>query len=130
MLEGVLYFTTQTSLAIAVDAETGKELWIFDPFPGESGTRRPVPNRGAAYWEGHSPVPCGGEEHKLDKRLFYVTLDARLFALDPRTGKPCKGFGDGGAINLRVGVADKWPKERSEERRVGKECRSRWSPYH
>src|SRR2546430_10054153 len=22
------------------------------------------------------------------------------------------------------------PHERSEERRVGKECRSRWSPYH
>ena len=22
------------------------------------------------------------------------------------------------------------PKSRSEERRVGKECRSRWSPYH
>ena len=22
------------------------------------------------------------------------------------------------------------PKYRSEERRVGKECRSRWSPYH
>src|SRR5437016_12429814 len=23
-----------------------------------------------------------------------------------------------------------WTDERSEERRVGKECRSRWSPYH
>src|SRR5256884_7528953 len=23
-----------------------------------------------------------------------------------------------------------WMVERSEERRVGKECRSRWSPYH
>src|SRR6266496_4526026 len=23
-----------------------------------------------------------------------------------------------------------WPASRSEERRVGKECRSRWSPYH
>src|SRR3989449_1626477 len=23
-----------------------------------------------------------------------------------------------------------WADERSEERRVGKECRSRWSPYH
>src|SRR5258708_39166726 len=23
-----------------------------------------------------------------------------------------------------------WAKQRSEERRVGKECRSRWSPYH
>ena len=22
------------------------------------------------------------------------------------------------------------PRDRSEERRVGKECRSRWSPYH
>ena len=28
-------------------------------------------------------------------------------------------------------VSDKVPfKKRSEERRVGKECRSRWSPYH
>src|SRR3989449_11520766 len=27
--------------------------------------------------------------------------------------------------------APRWtPRERSEERRVGKECRSRWSPYH
>ena len=112
MVDGVLYFTTQTSRAIAVDADTGKELWVFDPFRGEIGTRRPVPNRGAAYWEGNSPIPCGDKEPKLDRRLFYVTQDARLFALDPRTGKPCKGFGDGGALNLRVGVADQWPKER------------------
>ena len=27
-------------------------------------------------------------------------------------------------------VAKKVVKARSEERRVGKECRSRWSPYH
>src|SRR5690348_15826409 len=25
---------------------------------------------------------------------------------------------------------EQWIKFRSEERRVGKECRSRWSPYH
>ena len=25
---------------------------------------------------------------------------------------------------------ERWNSERSEERRVGKECRSRWSPYH
>src|SRR2546429_10030233 len=25
---------------------------------------------------------------------------------------------------------DRVPRHRSEERRVGKECRSRWSPYH
>ena len=31
-----------------------------------------------------------------------------------------------GANNVRIRI---WP-DRSEERRVGKECRSRWSPYH
>ena len=29
-----------------------------------------------------------------------------------------------------VGINDLCPVDRSEERRVGKECRSRWSPYH
>ena len=32
-------------------------------------------------------------------------------------------------INLITG-SEKMLKLRSEERRVGKECRSRWSPYH
>ena len=38
--------------------------------------------------------------------------------------------------DIRLGVlaegkrAEKLKKGRSEERRVGKECRSRWSPYH
>src|ERR1041384_8656459 len=31
---------------------------------------------------------------------------------------------------LIVRKAGETPLERSEERRVGKECRSRWSPYH
>ena len=29
-----------------------------------------------------------------------------------------------------VPVWQEWMDDRSEERRVGKECRSRWSPYH
>ena len=36
---------------------------------------------------------------------------------------------DGGPILLQKAVAVE-PGDRSEERRVGKECRSRWSPYH
>ena len=39
-----------------------------------------------------------------------------------------------GATNIITGLADAHydsiPLVRSEERRVGKECRSRWSPYH
>ena len=40
-------------------------------------------------------------------------------------------FGD--AIELTqkyIPTSPETPRSRSEERRVGKECRSRWSPYH
>ena len=40
----------------------------------------------------------------------------------PRRGKLALGFG--------LMVINKVAGLRSEERRVGKECRSRWSPYH
>ena len=36
----------------------------------------------------------------------------------------------GGAILNVYDALYKHSDERSEERRVGKECRSRWSPYH
>ena len=38
----------------------------------------------------------------------------------------CGGSGDDNSNK----PADPKPLTRSEERRVGKECRSRWSPYH
>src|SRR3712207_9494794 len=42
-------------------------------------------------------------------------------------GKFILGVGSGEALNEHI-LGTPWP--RSEERRVGKECRSRWSPYH
>ena len=35
-----------------------------------------------------------------------------------------------GNVDKAVEVLRKKGSSRSEERRVGKECRSRWSPYH
>ena len=35
-----------------------------------------------------------------------------------------------GSGALKIGQAGEFDYSRSEERRVGKECRSRWSPYH
>ena len=35
-----------------------------------------------------------------------------------------------GDVDTTVGGVVSGAAERSEERRVGKECRSRWSPYH
>src|SRR5256714_10907863 len=35
-----------------------------------------------------------------------------------------------GRTAAQIQLVEAYMKERSEERRVGKECRSRWSPYH
>ena len=51
-----------------------------------------------------------------------------------KTGKAiagaAKGAAAGGVWGAVAGFAWENRKFRSEERRVGKECRSRWSPYH
>src|SRR5580704_10958682 len=39
-------------------------------------------------------------------------------------------FADGEGVEERAFLEDETNLARSEERRVGKECRSRWSPYH
>src|SRR3989442_7851584 len=41
-----------------------------------------------------------------------------------------KGTIPAGALGESFLVKGKYVEFRSEERRVGKECRSRWSPYH
>ena len=47
---------------------------------------------------------------------------------------PYKGIKEMLGIDAPDHYLYQWPElgtaERSEERRVGKECRSRWSPYH
>jgi len=43
-------------------------------------------------------------------RILAGTTDGRLLALDAATGKPVATFGEGGSIDLRAGVADKYPR--------------------
>jgi glucose dehydrogenase len=113
MVDDVLYFTAQTGLAIALDAETGKQKWLFDPLKGK-GNPRPVANRGVSYWQGESPVSCRGRRDGMDRRVFYTPPGGHLFALDAATGMPCQGFGNNGEIDLREGVASQSPKEQYE----------------
>ena len=105
MVDDVLYFAAPTGQAIALDAETGKQLWMFNPFSGVSQPPNPVPNRGVAYWRASG----------ARSRILYVSADAHLYALDAATGKPCMDFGDGGSVNLRAGVATKWPQLRYDD---------------
>src|SRR3712207_8051679 len=55
-------------------------------------------------------------------------LEAFPHAADSRAALPRRGPGDAHALGRLPARALR--RGRSEERRVGKECRSRWSPYH
>ena len=70
---------------------------------GSTSSRRAAP-RTAACRTG--PATAG-----LPPRILAGTTDGRLLALDAATGKPVPTFGDHGAIDLRAGVADKYPED-------------------
>jgi quinoprotein glucose dehydrogenase len=95
VIDGVLYFATPSNRVIALDAETGTEIWKFDPQAGGGKPRRYFQHRGVSYWQSRDG---------RDRRILYGTFDGRLIALDAGTGKPCKDFGKGGAIDLRAGL--------------------------
>ena len=92
MIDGLLYFTTPRVNAVAIDAATGREVWVFEPASVHDDNRRfRGRNRGVVYWED----PQGAQG-----RIFNFVRD-RVYALDAKTGKLIKSFGEGGWIDLR-----------------------------
>ncbi len=95
LVDGVLYVVSSFDRLIALEPETGKELWAFDPKLDKTRPQMLYANRGAAFWSDGK-----------DRRLFYGTLDGQLWGIDAATGKPIDSFGTGGFINLRQGMVD------------------------
>ena len=72
---GIMFVSSTWSVVHAVDAKTGKELWVYDPDVPRSWARKvccDVVNRGVAVWEG---------------QVYFGTIDGRLISLDTKTGK-------------------------------------------
>src|SRR5947209_6631452 len=99
VVDGVMYVTTPFSRLIALGAETGKQLWAFDPKLDLERPHTLFISRGAALWSDGKT-----------KRILLGTLDGRLFSIDAVSGKPDDSFGQAGWIDLRQGVADKFPQ--------------------
>jgi len=93
---GFLYITSQNCRVIALEPETGKEVWNYDPH-----VTRARDHRGVAYWPGDAETA---------PRLILATGDARLIELDAKTGAVVSSFGDNGVVDLRIGVADQYPR--------------------
>ncbi|MES2529520.1 MAG: glucose/quinate/shikimate family membrane-bound PQQ-dependent dehydrogenase [Pseudomonadota bacterium] len=113
----VVYVCTAYSKVLALDADTGAELWKFDPQAKAPNWQR---CRGLGYYDQDAEAssatapaaPTGvaaaaaAPVADCRKRLLLPTLDARLIAIDAATGKPCAGFGTNGTVDLSVGMGE------------------------
>ena len=92
-----LYACSSSNIVVALDADTGKQRWRFDP----RTDIRDAPFRackGVAYYR----VP--GADGICAERIYTNTVDALLLAVDARTGKLCPDFGRNGRVSLLAGL--------------------------
>ena len=111
-----VYLCTPQNKVIALNAETGEEKWVFDPKTRENKWWSRC--RGVAYYEvpavasaapaaqGGDSAPAAPAPAKCSARIITTDKDARLWALDAKTGEVCDGFGDTGKgyTDLSVGM--------------------------
>jgi quinoprotein glucose dehydrogenase len=100
LVDGTLYLTTPFNRVIALDPATGAEKWTYDPKVDRSHDYSEVSSRGVAAWT----YSKASEDAPCRLRIFEGTIDARLIALDGRTGRPCAAFGSAGTVDLTRGV--------------------------
>jgi quinoprotein glucose dehydrogenase len=100
LIDGMLYVATVYGRVIALDPETGTELWKYDAGIDPKVKRGEFANRGVTYWRAAE----GTKGQSCERRIFLATVDARLIALDAATGTPCSDFGQAGQVDLSRGA--------------------------
>ena len=97
MHDGKLFLAAGTTRnVVALNAETGQILWMWRPDEGEryDQAARKSSGKGVAYWE-------GGDGRR---RVMVVTPGYYLVSLNASTGLPDEEFGNGGWVDLTVGL--------------------------
>jgi quinoprotein glucose dehydrogenase len=100
-----LYLCSAKNIIISLDAATGKEWWRYDPHVSDDAVPYGATCRGVAYYR-NAAAPAGS---LCAERIIEATLDARLLAVDTKTGKPCPDFGIDGSVDLSVGIGESVP---------------------
>ena len=110
-----VFICTPHNNLIALDADTGKELWKNN-INAESAVWQRC--RGLAYFDATAAVtqPTDGSTPAAavtvapgaacQRRLLTNTIDARLIAVDADTGKFCQDFGTNGQVDLKAGLGN------------------------
>lgn len=107
-VEDSLILCSPFNEVIALDPGTGQQKWRFDP--KISNAQRPANRyncRGVAYWVDDQAADGAA----CRSRIFMGTNDARVIALDAKTGEPCADFGEHGEVKIDIGMRLVWPGE-------------------
>ncbi len=94
VVDGVMYAPTVGRFIVAVNAETGLEIWRFKPeLPKRLGLEDAPARRGLVYWPG---------ENGHEARIFFA-CGKWVYAVTPKEGKPVAEFGENGRVPLPMG---------------------------
>jgi quinoprotein glucose dehydrogenase len=94
VVDNIAYISAKGGALVALDATTGKELWVHSFGTGGGGRGGVAGQRGANYWESRD---------RKDRRIF-VTTAGYLHAIDALTGKTVDSFADHGKLDLKIGI--------------------------
>jgi quinoprotein glucose dehydrogenase len=97
-----VYVCTPHNIVLALDAETGATRWRFDPHIAVPAQLQHLSCRGVSFHDAAGQPARVGQE--CMQRILMATNDARLMALDARTGRPCRGFGRDGQVDTLAGM--------------------------
>ncbi|OJT95087.1 MAG: hypothetical protein BGN82_06770 [Alphaproteobacteria bacterium 65-7] len=88
VVDGIMVVSTPYGRLVALEADTGKQLWAYQVRGNDSPAAR-----GAAWWPGdasHGP------------RIVFGTRQGLMIALEARTGAPARGFGVDGVVDMKT----------------------------
>ena len=91
VVDDVIYVLGRNNALVALDATSGKEIWIHERLNG-------ITSRGINFWQ--SPEGKDGQ----DRRLIFA-INGYLQEIDARSGESIRTFGDNGIVDMRRGLA-------------------------
>lgn len=100
-MDGRLYMCLESGTMVALDQDSGKEIWRYRALPQGS----PFAGwkcRGAGYYRSAQAGECAA-------RLFLTTSAGQLIAIDAETGRPCSQFARNGIADLHAGMGEMEP---------------------
>jgi quinoprotein glucose dehydrogenase len=100
LVDGLLYISTPLGRVSAIDPASGAQVWQFDARVNVDAGYGDFTSRGVSTWLDSTVAPGTG----CRRRIFVATIDARLIALDARSGLRCARFGRSGTVDLRRGL--------------------------